>query len=45
MHKTAPAMVGRAHRIVAHCGCHVATIDAPGHGGRPHLGPAVTSPA
>ncbi|MFI1740012.1 alpha/beta hydrolase family protein [Streptomyces sioyaensis] len=35
MHKKAPAMVGRAHRIVAHCGFHVATIDAPGHGGRP----------
>ena len=34
-HKKAPAMLGRAHRLVAACGFHVATIDAPGHGGRP----------
>ncbi|HEY7814602.1 MAG TPA: arylamine N-acetyltransferase [Nakamurella sp.] len=34
-HKKAPAMVGRAHRLVTGCGFHVATIDAPGHGGRP----------
>jgi dienelactone hydrolase len=34
-HRKHPAMTGRAHRIVAGCGFHVATIDAPGHGGRP----------
>jgi hypothetical protein len=34
-HRKAPAMVGRAHRIVSICGFTVATIDAPGHGGRP----------
>ncbi|WP_067452076.1 hypothetical protein [Actinomadura macra] len=34
-HSKAPAMVGRAHRIVTICGFHVAAIDAPGHGGRP----------
>jgi pimeloyl-ACP methyl ester carboxylesterase len=34
-HRKAPAMAGRAHRIVTSCGFHVATIDAPGHGGRP----------
>ena len=34
-HKKAPAMAGRAHRIVTGCGFHVAVIDAPGHGGRP----------
>ncbi|BBA96326.1 hypothetical protein RVR_1573 [Actinacidiphila reveromycinica] len=35
MHKKAPAVSGRAQRIVAGCGFHVAAIDAPGHGGRP----------
>jgi dienelactone hydrolase len=34
-HRKHPAMTGRAHRIVAGCGFHVATIDAPGHGARP----------
>ncbi|HVV09512.1 alpha/beta hydrolase [Amycolatopsis sp.] len=34
-HKKWPAMPGRARRIVAECGFHVAVIDAPGHGGRP----------
>ncbi|OPF83876.1 alpha/beta hydrolase [Streptomyces antioxidans] len=34
-HKKAPAMAGRAHRLVTGCGFHVAVIDAPGHGGRP----------
>lgn len=34
-HRKAPAMAGRAHRIVAGCGFAVAAIDAPGHGGRP----------
>ncbi|SHM08470.1 alpha/beta fold hydrolase [Actinacidiphila paucisporea] len=34
-HKKAPAMAGRAARIVADCGFHVAVIDAPGHGDRP----------
>ena len=34
-HKKAPGMVGRAHRLVADGGFTVATIDAPGHGGRP----------
>ncbi|MFI0714779.1 alpha/beta hydrolase [Streptomyces inhibens] len=34
-HKKWPGMVGRAHRLVTGCGFHVATIDAPGHGGRP----------
>ncbi|GLY88434.1 alpha/beta hydrolase [Actinoallomurus iriomotensis] len=34
-HRKAPAMVGRARRIIDHCGFNVATIDAPGHGGRP----------
>ncbi|WP_406346037.1 alpha/beta hydrolase [Streptomyces sp. NBC_00648] len=35
MHAKAPAMTGRAQRLVADGGFHVATIDAPGHGGRP----------
>ncbi|MFD1538017.1 alpha/beta hydrolase family protein [Nonomuraea guangzhouensis] len=34
-HKKAPAMAGRAHRLVTGCGFHVAVIDAPGHGDRP----------
>jgi pimeloyl-ACP methyl ester carboxylesterase len=34
-HKKAPAMAGRAQRLVAGCGFHVAVIDAPGHGDRP----------
>jgi pimeloyl-ACP methyl ester carboxylesterase len=34
-HRKAPPMSGRAHRIITHCGFHVAAIDAPGHGGRP----------
>jgi pimeloyl-ACP methyl ester carboxylesterase len=34
-HKKAPAMVGRAQRLVTGCGFHVAVIDAPGHGDRP----------
>jgi dienelactone hydrolase len=34
-HKKHPAMAGRGQRLVAGCGCHVAVIDAPGHGGRP----------
>ena len=34
-HRKAPAMAGRAHRIVSGCGFSVAVIDAPGHGGRP----------
>ena len=34
-HKKAPAMTGRAQRLIAGCGFHVAVIDAPGHGGRP----------
>jgi pimeloyl-ACP methyl ester carboxylesterase len=33
--KRAPAVVGRAHRIVTGCGFNVAAIDAPGHGDRP----------
>ncbi|MER7463701.1 dienelactone hydrolase family protein [Streptomyces sp. NPDC097981] len=35
MHRKAPAMTGRAQRLVADGGFHVAAIDAPGHGGRP----------
>ena len=35
MHKKAPAMAGRAHRLVTACGFHVAVIDTPGHGDRP----------
>ncbi|MFD4878092.1 alpha/beta hydrolase [Streptomyces sp. NPDC058420] len=31
----APAMAGRADRLVNGCGFHVATLDAPGHGDRP----------
>jgi cephalosporin-C deacetylase-like acetyl esterase len=34
-HKKAPAMAGRAHRLVTDGGFTVATIDAPGHGDRP----------
>ncbi|HEY7262167.1 MAG TPA: alpha/beta hydrolase [Trebonia sp.] len=34
-HRKAPAMAGRAHRIVTNCGFAAAAIDAPGHGGRP----------
>ncbi|WP_458247932.1 alpha/beta hydrolase [Streptomyces sp. MAI_2237] len=34
-HKRWPAMTGRAHRLVAGAGFHVACIDAPGHGDRP----------
>jgi dienelactone hydrolase len=34
-HKKHPAMAGRGQRLVAGCGCHVAVIDAPGHGDRP----------
>ena len=34
-HKKHPAMSGRAQRLVAGCGFHVAVIDAPGHGDRP----------
>ena len=34
-HKKAPAMAGRARRIVTSCGYSAAAIDAPGHGGRP----------
>jgi cephalosporin-C deacetylase-like acetyl esterase len=34
-HKKHPAMAGRAQRLVAGCGFHVAVIDAPGHGDRP----------
>ncbi|WP_326943603.1 alpha/beta hydrolase [Amycolatopsis sp. NBC_01307] len=34
-HKKAPAMTGRAERIVAGCGFAVAVLDAPGHGDRP----------
>ena len=34
-HKKHPAMAGRARRLVDGCGCHVAVIDAPGHGDRP----------
>ncbi|MFI6345658.1 dienelactone hydrolase family protein [Streptomyces sp. NPDC050560] len=34
-HRKAPAMRGRAERIIAHSGFHVVSIDAPGHGGRP----------
>ncbi|MGD0700884.1 MAG: alpha/beta hydrolase [Trebonia sp.] len=34
-HKKHPAMAGRARRLVSGCGCHVAVIDAPGHGDRP----------
>lgn len=33
-HKKAPAMAGRAHRLVTDGGFLVATIDAPGHGDR-----------
>ena len=33
--RKAPAMTGRAQRLVTGCGFHVAAIDAPGHGGRP----------
>ncbi|HET9172254.1 MAG TPA: alpha/beta hydrolase [Actinospica sp.] len=35
IHKKAPAMSGRAHRLVHGAGFHVAVIDAPGHGDRP----------
>jgi dienelactone hydrolase len=34
-HKKHPAMAGRARRLIAGCGCHVAVIDVPGHGDRP----------
>ena len=34
-HKKHPAMAGRAQLLVTGCGCHVAVIDAPGHGDRP----------
>ena len=34
-HKKAPAMTGRARRLVTSCRFHVAAIDAPGHGDRP----------
>jgi dienelactone hydrolase len=34
-HKKHPAMAGRAERLVAARGFHVAVIDAPGHGDRP----------
>ncbi|MFJ6835600.1 alpha/beta hydrolase [Streptomyces sp. NPDC091209] len=34
-HKRAPGMTGRALRLVTDGGFNVATIDAPGHGGRP----------
>ena len=34
-HCKAPAMAGRAHRLVTNGGFIVAAIDAPGHGGRP----------
>jgi pimeloyl-ACP methyl ester carboxylesterase len=34
-HRRAPGMAGRAHLLVTTCGFTVATIDAPGHGGRP----------
>ncbi|MCX4748847.1 alpha/beta hydrolase [Kitasatospora sp. NBC_01287] len=34
-HKKHPAMAGRAQRLVADGGFHVAVIDAPGHGDRP----------
>lgn len=34
-HKKAPAMLGRAQRLVTGCGCAVVGIDAPGHGDRP----------
>jgi pimeloyl-ACP methyl ester carboxylesterase len=34
-HKKSPAMAGRARLLVTGCGCHVAVIDAPGHGDRP----------
>ncbi|MFJ2958894.1 alpha/beta hydrolase [Streptomyces sp. NPDC087270] len=34
-HKKSPAMSGRALRLVAEGGFHVAVIDAPGHGDRP----------
>lgn len=34
-HKKHMAMAGRARRLVAGCGFHVAAIDAPGHGDRP----------
>jgi len=33
--KKAPAMSGRAHRLVTDAGFHAAAIDAPGHGDRP----------
>ncbi|MCX4649432.1 MULTISPECIES: alpha/beta hydrolase [unclassified Streptomyces] len=35
-HKKHPAMAGRARLLVNGCGFHVAVIDAPGHGDRPH---------
>lgn len=34
-HRTAPAMVGRARRLVVDGGFVAASLDAPGHGGRP----------
>jgi dienelactone hydrolase len=34
-HKKAPAMSGRAQRLVVDGGFHVAVVDAPGHGDRP----------
>ena len=33
-HRKAPAMAGRAHRIVTNCRFTVVAIGAPGHGGR-----------
>ena len=35
IHKKAPAMSGRASRLVHGAGYHVAVLDAPGHGDRP----------
>ena len=35
IHKKAPAMSGRAERLIAGGGFHVAVIDVPGHGDRP----------
>ncbi|WP_435827532.1 alpha/beta hydrolase, partial [Actinoplanes philippinensis] len=34
-HKTAPAVLHRAHRFVADLGAAVVSVDAPGHGDRP----------
>jgi hypothetical protein len=38
LHKRSPGLVARARQAVLRDGCHVAAIDAPGHGDRPRSG-------